>query len=373
VIGAAGENYGLLVFRSFSDYVAFTRHGLAGDRTRLPSVPLFSINYDAPGDAPRDLARRARADGWEIAGKRAFPHILKVDPDRLRSPVGVEDFRFASACLLALTRLLRKRRHLFARPLRKAVDETFSLYDLPGRASVRLVAPHPEATWRWGDETAAEVIQEAAAQELGAVFGARLREEGRSDELMEGATFVVEQLLDFKVRYVGGSPEDWTPDEIEAFLLDHFPRKGNPGDGQIETIPDHLVAFFQWLVDSGRGDARRHARIIERIRRRREAFVREVQNPARFGPAKTVVMAMQREGIDIGDQKAVDGFVKRFNARIARDPSTLPLPFDLPGQDPVASARTKAWVWRPGTPAPQPTDPCPCGNGRRYKKCCLPR
>jgi hypothetical protein len=31
--------------------------------------------------------------------------------------------------------------------------------------------------------------------------------------------------------------------------------------------------------------------------------------------------------------------------------------------------------WTPSAehPAPPPTDPCPCGSGRRFKKCCLRR
>jgi SEC-C motif len=377
VIGALGESHGLLVFRSFSDYMTFTRHGVSADRGKreLPGVPFFSINYEDKRSAPRDLARRARAEGWEIAGKGAFPYLLRVDPDRLRAPLGAEDFRFATACLVALTRLLRKRQRLFAAPLAKTVDETFALNDLPGKASVRLIAPHPEATWRWGEETAAEVLHETAARGLAARFEAHERGQGRSDEWIDGAMSIVEQVLDFKVRHAGGAPDDWTPGDVEAFLLDHFPRKGNADDARIDALPDYVSAFFQWLGDSGQADADLTARIVERIRRRRQAFLREARNPARFGPAKTIVTAMQREGVDVTDRKAVDRFLERFNERVSRDPSALPLPFDYADDEPAASAplRTKSWVWTPGTTPPDPQGPCPCGSGRRYKKCCMPR
>lgn len=38
-------------------------------------------------------------------------------------------------------------------------------------------------------------------------------------------------------------------------------------------------------------------------------------------------------------------------------------------------AASRARRWRPaeGEPVPPPTSPCPCGSGRRYKKCCKPR
>ncbi|MBI4864136.1 MAG: SEC-C domain-containing protein [Candidatus Riflebacteria bacterium] len=31
------------------------------------------------------------------------------------------------------------------------------------------------------------------------------------------------------------------------------------------------------------------------------------------------------------------------------------------------------WCPSPDHPAPPPTSPCPCGSGRRYRKCCMRR
>ena len=36
-------------------------------------------------------------------------------------------------------------------------------------------------------------------------------------------------------------------------------------------------------------------------------------------------------------------------------------------------AAEKKWVWNPADPPPDPKAAYPCGSGRRYKKCCMPR
>jgi len=378
VIGALGESLGLLVFRSFDDYVAFLRRGereQRGEEAGPPGVPLFSVNFDKPGDAPQDLVRRARAKGWETAAENAFPHILHVDADGMCAPLIAEDFRYATACLVGFARLLRKRRHLFSRPLARSVHEEFVLKGLPGQATVRLTAPHPEAQWRWGEETAIGYMRRIEARALQEAFLADAGSRGRSGDWLEGAEWIVEQLLDFKLDYADEGPLDWTADLVETFLLEHFPRKGNAADAQIEAMPDYLAAFFGWLRDTGREEAARVGRVLERIAHRRPAFLREARNPARFGPAKTIVLAMEREGVDPTDRKAVGRFMEDYNRRLAADPSLLPLPFEDEAGDapPPSRPRAKAWIWTPGTPVPDPQGPCPCGSGRRYKKCCMPR
>jgi hypothetical protein len=39
----------------------------------------------------------------------------------------------------------------------------------------------------------------------------------------------------------------------------------------------------------------------------------------------------------------------------------------------VRLVNPRRFVPSPGSPAPNPKDTCPCGSGRRYKKCCMPR
>ncbi|MBX3274206.1 MAG: SEC-C domain-containing protein [Sandaracinaceae bacterium] len=54
----------------------------------------------------------------------------------------------------------------------------------------------------------------------------------------------------------------------------------------------------------------------------------------------------------------------RTSPRRARSRASLP---------PRGSARTTGWRPAPGERAPDATAPCPCGSGRRYEKCRMPR
>ena len=75
---------------------------------------------------------------------------------------------------------------------------------------------------------------------------------------------------------------------------------------------------------------------------------------------------MVRQGVDPTDSRAVDAFMTEFNERVQTDPSLMPLPVDF-------SHHRRAWVWTPDQPPPDPRGPCPCGSGKRYRKCCMPR
>lgn len=69
---------------------------------------------------------------------------------------------------------------------------------------------------------------------------------------------------------------------------------------------------------------------------------------------------MRRAGVDIEEQAPIDAYLAAKSA-LAREP---------------AAARERAhhrWRPAPGERAPDATAPCPCGSGRRYEKCRMPR
>jgi len=176
---------------------------------------------------------------------------------------------------------------------------------------------------------------------------------------------VVDEALRFKAS--GGEPGDrWTADDVEEYLLRHYPVRGSAPDEELELVPASLDAFLGWLgtLRKGRVVALRAAR--ERLARCRDRFLIDARDPRRFGPAKTLLRAMVREGVDPTDSRAVDAFMAQFNERVQKDPSLMPLPEDL-------LHRGKAWGWTPDQPPPDPRGPCPCGSGKRYRKCCMPR
>jgi hypothetical protein len=50
-----------------------------------------------------------------------------------------------------------------------------------------------------------------------------------------------------------------------------------------------------------------------------------------------------------------------------------PIPRVLPVRANRPAAQDRRWRPADGEPTPAPNDPCPCGSGRKFKKCCQPR
>lgn len=370
ILGAAGEEFGLLLLRSLEDFVAFTR--LAGEprrpanRRRAIGVPLLSVNFDHPDSITggRVLAKRARAHGWQPGPDGRLAYLLKVGPDSVAQPVTTDDYRLATASLEAVRVFVEKHRRLFERPPTEQVETRLRVAMPVGDVEVRVTAPPGDLPWAWGEEEPIDGLRRAENEAVLEAFLEARRTSGASEEELGHAREVVDEALRFKATR--GEPGDrWTPDEVEEYLLRHYPARGSAPDEELELVPASLDAFLEWLgtLGTGRVVALRAAR--QRLARCRDRFLTDARDPRRFGPAKTLLRAMVREGVDPTDSRAVDAFLTEFNLRVEKDPSLLPLP-DF-------SHRGRAWVWTPDQPPPDPRGPCPCGSGKRYRKCCMPR
>jgi hypothetical protein len=234
-----------------------------------------------------------------------------------------------------------------------------------GDVEVKVTAPPADLPWAWGEEEPIEGLREADAVAVGEAFREARRAEGASEEEVDQAWQVVDEALQYKVSR-GEPVERWTADDVEEYLLDHYPARGGVPDDELELVPLHLDALLEWLAASGRGEAAPLRAARSRVARCRDAFLRDARDPRLFGPAKTIVRAMQREGVDPTDRRAADRFLEKFNERIRKDPSLMPLPGE-------ARRRRRPWTWAPGQPPPDPKAPCPCGSGRPYRRCCMPR
>jgi hypothetical protein len=371
ILGAAGEEFGLLLLRSVEDYVAFAR--LAGEprrpakRRRAIGIPLLSVNLDHPDaiTGGKVLAKRARAHGWRPGPDGRLAYLLKVSPDSVAQPVTTDDYRLATASLEAVRVFVEKHRRLFAEPPTERVEARFRIAMPTGDLEVRVTAPPDDLPWAWGEEEPIDGLRRLENEAVLEAFLEARRTSGASEEEVGHAREVVDEALRFKASL--GEPGDrWTADEVEEYLLRHYPARGSAPDEELERVPSGLDAFLEWLGTLGKGRvvALRAAR--ERLARCRERFLSDARDPRRFGPAKTLLRAMVREGVDPTDSHAVDAFVAEFNLRVEKDPSLMPLPTDV-------THRGRAWVWTPDQPPPDPRGPCPCGSGKRYRKCCMPR
>lgn len=368
IMGLAQETFGLLLLRSMADYVRFVRRadGDPGERRRSPGpgVPLFSVNYDRPRDLPsgRKLAVEARAHGFLPGPGGRVPYLFIVSADGVPAVPTTEDYRLASVCLEATRRFVEKHEELFTQtPRERFVEE--STVTMPGAAlGVVLTGPPADLLWRWGEELPIEGLRQRDLDEICMSFHAAREASGASAREVNEDRWAAQEMLEFKLKR-GEALADWTPDDVTAYLLDYYPSHGTETGDDLQAIPPRLDAFLAWLGASDRGPALRLAAARQRIAGCREEFLRQAGDPRRFGVAKTMVQAMRAANVDGTDQAAVESFVRDFNRRLQDDPSLLPM----------ATRQVRAWTWNQEGPAPDPRGPCPCGSGRRYRKCCMPR
>jgi hypothetical protein len=190
---------------------------------------------------------------------------------------------------------------------------------------------------------------------------------------------VCETLYNFKIRYAAAAAEDWTPDLVDEYLFDYFPRKVSADADLVGRVPEILTEFFGWMGETGRMKPAATAKTRRLLAGRKKDFFREALDPGNFGSAKTITTAMKKAGVDLGNQKEVDDFLAKWNTRLPVPGEKESLDFaDAPeeeqGVEEVAPRVShKKWAWSGEGSPPDPKAPCPCGSGRRYKKCCKPR
>ena len=220
---------------------------------------------------------------------------------------------------------VEKHRRLFREPPTERVETRLRIAMPAGEVEVRVTAPPDDLPWAWGEEEPFDGLRRLENEAVLEAFLEARRTSGASEEEVGHAGEVVDEALRFKASR--GEPGDrWTADEVEEYLLRHYPTRGGAPDEDLERVPASLDAFLEWLGTLGKGGAVALRAARERLARCRERFLTDARDPRRFGPAKTLLRAMAREGVDPTDSRAVDAFMAEFNVRVEKDPSLMPLP-----------------------------------------------
>jgi len=86
-------------------------------------------------------------------------------------------------------------------------------------------------------------------------------------------------------------------------------------------------------------------------------FFRHWKNPALLKQLRAVAARMQAEGVNLKDMSAVQAWLKAHQKEI-----------ESGGLEGPEAAKPRTFV-KSGPEAGR-NDPCPCGSGKKYKKCC---
>jgi hypothetical protein len=123
------------------------------------------------------------------------------------------------------------------------------------------------------------------------------------------------QILTFSLDYVGGTPLRFSPVMVEMFCLDWAPRKIAIDEDGFTLLPDVLAAWIRF-VGRRRGIPEVSIKAsVDAAYEYASEMIELSQDPENWGPAKTMGLAIQRRGIDITDQAALDDFVAEVNSQ----------------------------------------------------------
>ena len=207
---------------------------------------------------------------------------------------------------------------------------------------------------------------EAIHQQVGGWFDEFIKSpqyERLTETQRNKASEVIRLFVEYSYNYVGVAPGGWGRRQVIECCVEVLPRKVSGELKFFQAVAPVLSAFFTFLAEKGlllNGDAL--AKTVAGLDREIVAASQDTRN---WGPAKALVMAAQQAGVDVSDQQALNQFIDEYNQRFSRTlPERQPAPFL-----PTASLAPRAPV-RHSEPKIGRNDPCGCGSGKKFKKCC---
>ncbi len=180
-----------------------------------------------------------------------------------------------------------------------------------------------------------------------------------TDKLSESAGFIIYNLLVYAWTYTNGNPEKLDEYALEKVLLEVFPRKITAERDLFEKVAPITEVFLRWLESEG--ILANTFSLVETVRGWADTIVANGMNPQYWGMGKSFTMQAIADGVDIQDEQAMQRYIAEYNLR--RMEQNL-------------ASRSESRDFSPPIPIVEHSpkigrnEPCPCGSGKKYKKCC---
>lgn len=159
-----------------------------------------------------------------------------------------------------------------------------------------------------------------------------------------------QRLLEFGINYLGETVDEMTCASVQEFVLEYIPRKVAIDSTAATKIIGELVAFWKY-VDRVY-DLPAAKSVVDWLTT--ESLVAqlggELSRPANFGMAKSLMSLGKSAGYDMTSEAGLQHFMLAYNASL------------LSGKQPQDPTAGRVRVGR--------NEPCPCGSGKKFKKCC---
>ena len=136
-------------------------------------------------------------------------------------------------------------------------------------------------------------------------------------------------LLDYGVEYLGVTPPQMTPASLREILFEIFPRKVTADANEAPAVIRELQAFWQFLQrEFHLENAAACLKVLNDSAARR--LKEEMNNPANFGMAKSLMMMGLERGFDMTTEEGINEWVNTYNSELATGGPRVPIPGFLP-------------------------------------------
>lgn len=189
----------------------------------------------------------------------------------------------------------------------------------------------------------------ARMDELGSQFVESQQFSNLSETQKENAEFILSVFADYMFSYHGELIGKWTVSEVKDCCCNTLPRKVSAGDDCFKAISPVLIAFFNFLEEQKIiKQAKKFTELLTTIEHK---IVANSQNSSYWGMAKSFFMGGKKSGFDMSDEEDMSNF------------------FPLNNQQALGTTQNTTPIVK--APSVGRNELCPCGSGKKYKKCCL--
>ena len=185
------------------------------------------------------------------------------------------------------------------------------------------------------------------------------------NSLPEGEYGFVDYLLQFGADYLGTSLATMSVSDLNEIVFEIIPRKVVLEAEFAADLIREFNAFFRFVDrEYSLAGAKKLANSLDGKAAKRLA--KELGNQSNFGMAKSFFSAGKAAGYDMTSQHDLNLFTMAYNKGLGQ-PHAGSSPEVLPSDESEEYIPT----FKRESPRVGRNDPCPCGSGRKYKKCCM--
>ncbi len=187
-----------------------------------------------------------------------------------------------------------------------------------------------------------------------------------TDEQKGESEGVIANFTAYMYSDYDATPEQWNVADMEECCLQTLPRKISTEESYFQALAPVLASFFTFLQATGR--LRHGAAMARRILGMSKKIIAVANDPRNWGMAKSFAMTAMAKGVDLTDDRQMQSFAMDYNASILGSEAP-PIKPDYE-EDWEADHSSPVVTYVREGPKVGRNDACPCGSGKKYKKCC---